>query len=606
MPIYHCSIKIISRAGGRSAVASAAYRSGEKLYNEETGLTHDFTKKGGVIMNEILLPENAPSEYLNREKLWNDVQKVESRSDARFAREVEVALPVEMNREQQIECVRNYIQDNFTSEGMIADWALHDKDDGNPHAHIMLTCRAFNTEHEWDTKTKSVFANDWDDNHRPVYNPDKPAYDPKDKEHTAQYRIPQLDINGEQKFRERKGKGKEMLWERVNIPSNDWNDRSNAEKWRESWAANCNRYLEPEDQIDHRSYERQGIDKIPTVHEGVTARKIEAEGSVADRCQINREINEANREIRQLAENIRHLEKDVKETKTRMQRLSEQISEMVESARKMAEETKDKAKALYEKTAHKLEGIRARFIGAAYRTDVKENKREELEHSLRNHSRYASAQRAEKQRLKSEKATARYQQEIKDITAELNGLSGMDKLLKKGTLEKELSEKKRQLKRQKDVDKQIYKACGFSTAKEVQKEYEKCLKEEERLKKVEKSIQGLQASRETDIEEFRTTAGQIPENSHKQLDKNRLSIRMRYEEKVQEDLRKEFGEHYDQRQFEKNISDADEALTYSDNSGKTSVLEKLRDNKEIVDSREKQDNDVEQENSHTSKEHGRN
>lgn len=307
MAIYHCSIKIISRAGGRSAVASAAYRSGEKLYNEETGLTHDFTNKGGVIMSEIILPENAPSDYQNRELLWNEVQKVESRSDARFAREVEVALPVEMNREQQIECVRNYIQENFTSKGMIADWALHDKEDGNPHAHIMLTTRALNENHEWDTKTRSVFANARDEEGRAIYNPELPSYDPKDRENTSHYRIPQLDENGEQKFRERAGKGKEMLWERVNIPSNDWNDRANAEKWRESWAEHCNRYLDPEHQIDHRSYERQGIDKEPTIHEGFTARKIEADGNISERVQINREIKDRNsfrEEMKQLAREL--------------------------------------------------------------------------------------------------------------------------------------------------------------------------------------------------------------------------------------------------------------------------------------------------------------
>ena len=313
MAIYHCSIKIISRAGGRSAVASAAYRSGEKLYNEETGLTHDFTKKGGVIMNEIILPENAPLDYQNRELLWNEVQKVESRSDARFAREVEVALPVEMDRDQQIECVRNYIQENFTAKGMIADWALHDKGDGNPHAHIMLTCRALNENHEWDTKTRSVFANDRDEAGRAIYNPDLPSYDPKDKEHTAQYRIPQLDKNGEQKFRERAGKGKEMLWERVNIPSNDWNDRDNAEIWRESWARHCNQYLDLEHQIDHRSYERQGLDIEPTIHEGVTARKIEAEGHISERVQINREIKERNSFRLQMKELARELTEAITE-----------------------------------------------------------------------------------------------------------------------------------------------------------------------------------------------------------------------------------------------------------------------------------------------------
>ena len=310
MSIYHCSIKIINRAGGRSAVASAAYRSGEKLHNDETGLTHDFTKKGGVIMNEIILPENAPEEFRNREYLWNEVQKIEKRNDAQFAREIEVALPVEMNREEQIECVRNYIKENFTSKGMIADWAFHDKGDGNPHAHIMLTVREVDSNKKWMAKQKSVFANARDEEGRPIYNPELPSYNPKDKEATAKYRIPKLDENGNQKVRIREGKGTELLWEKVTIPANDWNDRKNAEVWRESWAKQCNRFLDKDNQIDHRSYERQGLDIMPSIHEGVTARKMEADGKVADRCQINRDIKELNfirKQLKQLAQEITEL-----------------------------------------------------------------------------------------------------------------------------------------------------------------------------------------------------------------------------------------------------------------------------------------------------------
>ena len=294
MSIYHCSIKIISRAGGRSAVASAAYRSGEKLYNDETGLTHDFTRKGGVIMNEIILPYNAPKRYEKREVLWNEVQQIEKRSDAQFAREIEVALPNEMTREQQIECVRSFIQDNFIKEGMIADWALHDKGDGNPHAHIMLTLRGIDEHEKWLQKQKTVFANSRDSQGRPIYDPLIPSYNPKNKEATSQYRIPQLDKNGNQKTRVREGKGTEYLWEKITIPANDWNEHSKAEKWRLSWAEHCNRYLEKDKQIDHRSYERQGLDIEPTIHEGIVARQMEGEGKIADRCQINRDIKERN------------------------------------------------------------------------------------------------------------------------------------------------------------------------------------------------------------------------------------------------------------------------------------------------------------------------
>ena len=294
MSIYHCSIKIISRAGGRSAVASAAYRSGEKLYNDETGIIHDFTNKGGVIMNEIILPTNAPERYQDREVLWNEVQKIEKRSDAQFAREIEVALPIEMTREEHIECVRSFAKENFVELGMIVDWALHDKKDGNPHAHILLTMRGIDEHEEWLQKQTTVFANARDDKGRAIYNPDLPVYDSKNREVTSQYRIPQLDQNGKQKTRVRKGKGTEYLWEKISIPANDWNEHSRAEIWRASWANHCNKYLDKDHQIDHRSYERQGIDKEPSIHEGVTARQMEAEGKVADRCQMNREIKERN------------------------------------------------------------------------------------------------------------------------------------------------------------------------------------------------------------------------------------------------------------------------------------------------------------------------
>lgn len=313
MSIYHCSIKIISRAGGRSAVASAAYRAGEKLYNEETGLTHDFTHKKEVAYSEILLPENAPDRLADRSTLWNEVQQVENFATARFAREVEVALPVEMSREEQIKCVHDYVQKNFVNEGMIADWSLHDKDN-NPHAHIMLSVRSFNEQGEWNNKKKNFWCNDRDEQGRAIYNPDKPCYDPKRKEETAQYRIPKIDPKtGEQKVRVRKGKGTEYLWEKVDVPVNDWNDRECVEKWREAWAKECNQYLEQENQIDHRSYERQGIDREPTIHEGYSARKIEAAGYISERCEINRDIKAYNSLLDEMKQKFNELAHNVLE-----------------------------------------------------------------------------------------------------------------------------------------------------------------------------------------------------------------------------------------------------------------------------------------------------
>ena len=330
MAIYHCSIKIISRSGGRSAVACAAYRAGEKLYDKETGTLQDYTSKGGVILSEIKLPEDAPEYLRDRETLWNEVQLVEKQKDAQLAREIEVAFPKEFSREQQLFCAWDFINENFTSKGMIADWALHDKGDGNPHAHIMLTVREVDKDGKWMKKQKSVFANTRDKDGVPIYDPDFPSYDPKNKTATAKYRIPDLDENGNQKVRIRKGKGTEKLWVRINVPVNDWNDRSKAEEWRASWAKCCNRYLEKDKQIDHRSYARQGIEQEPTVHEGITARKMERSGRTADRCEINRNIKSRNRFL----EGIRNLSKEIKEF------IYEKVRPVIEGIRRCAQFTK--------------------------------------------------------------------------------------------------------------------------------------------------------------------------------------------------------------------------------------------------------------------------
>ena len=136
---YILIIKIISRGKGKSAVAAAAYRSGESLTNEYDGITHDYTRKGGIVHTEILLPDNAPKEYADRSVLWNAVEKAERAKNAQLAREIEIALPHELTREQGISLVREYVKEQFVSAGMCADFAIHDKNDGNPHAHIMLT-----------------------------------------------------------------------------------------------------------------------------------------------------------------------------------------------------------------------------------------------------------------------------------------------------------------------------------------------------------------------------------------------------------------------------------------------------------------------------------
>ena len=270
--IYHCSIKIISRGKGRSAVACAAYRSGTKLTDLATGKIFDYSNKSGVVFSEVLLPENAPTIFaVDRNILWDAVERKETHLAAQLAREVEVALPCEFTRQEQIDTVREYIMKNFVREGMCADWALHDKGDGNPHAHIMLTMRAIKPNGRWAEKSRTIYKLDPNGQKIPVIDP----------------------TTGQQKIGAR---GRKM-WQRETVPANDWNDHSKAEKWRAAWAAECNRRLDRQHQIDHRSYARQAIEQEPTIHEGYAARKMEREGRVSDRCEINREtkaLNEQN------------------------------------------------------------------------------------------------------------------------------------------------------------------------------------------------------------------------------------------------------------------------------------------------------------------------
>ena len=237
MAIYHHSTQVISRKSGQSACASAAYRSAEKLYNERDGITHDYGRKDGVVHSEILAPENAPDWATNREKLWNEVEKAEKRVDSQLAREVNIALPTELNREEQIKLVTDYAKENYVDRGMVADVCVHDKGDGNPHAHIMLTLR---------------------------------------------------DID-------RDGFGKK---------NRGWNEHSLATEYRKNWAEKVNHELEKrghEQRIDHRSYKEQGIEQIPTIHEGAIARKIDSrENQIGDRCEINRKIAKENRLLVQL------------------------------------------------------------------------------------------------------------------------------------------------------------------------------------------------------------------------------------------------------------------------------------------------------------------
>lgn len=266
MNIYHLSAQIIGRSNGRSAVAAAAYRSGEKIYEKESDSYKDYSRKQSVVYTEILLPQNAPSEYADRENLWNAVQEVEKNKNARFSRELNVALPITENLETHKKIIKEYGQ-YLADQGMCVDIAIHGLQH-NPHAHIMLTVRAIGENGEWLPKKRKVYDLDKDGN-----------------------KIPIVDKKTGQQKTDKEGR---KQWKSHTVTTADWDQQETLLAWREKWADICNRYLEPEHQIDHRSNEERGLDELPTKHLGVAVAAMERKGISTELGDYNREIKRIN------------------------------------------------------------------------------------------------------------------------------------------------------------------------------------------------------------------------------------------------------------------------------------------------------------------------
>lgn len=310
MAIYHCNCKIISRGQGRSAVGAAAYRSGEKITNEYDGITHDYTKKSGVVYAEIMLPEHAPQEWQDRSTLWNEVERIEKGSRAQLAREYEVALPREISREEQIQLVRDFVQENFVNKGMCADIAVHDKEDGNPHVHILLTTRPIEQDGIWGKKAENTYVLDKDGN----------------------------------RILQKIDKQNRKIYKRIKKPTTDWDSKEFLQRNRESWAAAVNRELERKNlpqRVDHRSLADQQKEQIPTEHIGVAAKSMEKRGEVSDRGERYREIQKANRQLEQIrkAESAAEIERKIQEILDRVERIdSEVIHDIVNDTEKKIDE----------------------------------------------------------------------------------------------------------------------------------------------------------------------------------------------------------------------------------------------------------------------------
>ena len=320
MAIYHLEAKVVGRGAGRSAVAASAYLSCSRLYNDYDGIQHDYTKKQGLVWQEVFLPEYAPQEWQDREKLWNAVEEVETAKDSRLAREFVVALPIELSREQQIELLQDFIREQFVSDGMCADAAIHDTDGHNPHAHILLTVRPLDERGKWQYKTEKEYLCMRNGEERGFTAAEFKSAQNDGWEKQYPYKVGKKKVymtpsaaEAQELIRADKHP-KSTPYGRQNPISERWNSEEQLVSWRVAWADVTNRYLESagrEERIDHRSNAARGLDEIPTIHEGVTAQALERKGIVSDRCELNRQIRADNALLRELKAAVKKLAQEV-------------------------------------------------------------------------------------------------------------------------------------------------------------------------------------------------------------------------------------------------------------------------------------------------------
>ena len=314
---------MVTRGVGRTACGAAAYMSCSRLYNDYDGIQHDYTRKGGLVWEHIFLPPMAPPEWQDRETLWNAVEANEKTKDSQLAREFIVALPVELDKRQWIGLVSEFIQDNIVSDGMCADVAIHDTDGHNPHAHILLTMRPLNQDGTWQYKTEKEYLCVRDGQERGFTAAEFKVAQAEGWEKQYPYKVGKKKVYmtpsaAEAQGLERASKyPKSTKYGRQNPITARWNSEEQLIAWRAAWADISNRYLGKagrEERIDHRSHAERGLDEKPTIHEGVSARKMEKAGHVSERCKINRQIRVDNALIRAMKATIVKLKKAVETT----------------------------------------------------------------------------------------------------------------------------------------------------------------------------------------------------------------------------------------------------------------------------------------------------
>ena len=545
MAIYHLEAKVVSRGAGRSAVAASAYLSCSRLYNDYDGIQHDYTKKQGLVWQKVFLPEYAPQEWQDREKLWNAVEKVETAKDSRLAREFVVALPIELNREEQIELLQEFIREQFVSDGMCADAAIHDTDGHNPHAHILLTVRPLDEQGKWQYKTEKEYLCMKNGEERGFTAAEFRTAKNDGWEKQYPYKVGKKKVYmvpstaEAQEFVRADKHPKSTRYGRQNPISERWNSEEQLAAWRAAWADMSNRHLERagrEERIDHRSNAARGIDEIPTIHEGVTAQALEHKGIISDRCEINRQIREQNKLIRAIRDEITKLKNTIMTSVPA-------LAKALETARK---------------------GILLLRYSWLYHTGAAKTLDARIQEIQPSYERFLEVRRFLREKSRQKKA----------LTAELKALSPTS-FLRRGDIKRELAAVTEDMGELKSELSMLLADFGKTDA--------------EGMKDVKQQLDAMTASKtgletiaakaadsmDTEIEKFRALQEQAKTVNTAELHTARMELRGEMTAAVREKIKDTFGKSYDDDRFRQADRDVSEQLGEPHPDEQRSVLHKL-------------------------------
>ena len=514
MAIYHLEAKMVSRGAGRSAVAASAYLSCSRMLNEYDGVQHDYTRKQGLVWQAVFLPDMAPVEWQDREKLWNAVEETEKTKDSRLAREFVAALPIELSRQQQIALLQKFVREQFVAEGMCADVAVHDTDGHNPHAHILLTVRPLTETGAWQYKTEKEYLCVKGGEERGFTAAEFKSAQAEGWEKQYQYKVDKKKVymapsQAEKCGYERVSKyPKSTKYGRQNPISARWNSEEHLLVWREAWATAANRCLElagHAERIDHRSHAARGLEERPTVHEGVAAQALERRGILSDRCELNWQIKADNALLREL--------------KAELKKLSDLVVHTVSAV------------------AERLEKLRGRVLIFCY----------QLSHIRAGRERYQDALHVYRPQM------ARYNglvRQIKDKSRERKALLAEKKALPARKIFKhkelaariaELTEDLEELRSEKALLLQQFEYAEDAGAETFCKDIAAM---EAGLQKLEAQEQKYSAELDKALEEYAETKAQAAGLDPVELYEARLAIRDTHETAAQEKIEGTFGRQY--------------------------------------------------------------